>query len=155
MVGLIALYIFINRPQRVIVADAGPTRKLTAKEQKRKSFFTFSQSALCSNKGVMNTRNFIRVYVDGTCMEPRGIKDGAQVLVKPLDKKLDFNAQVKEEDVLLIHLHDKKVYRLRILQDTTDINSLVTYRYKDGVKHNSSRNHKHDDVVGVVKYIIS
>ncbi len=89
-------------------------------------------------------------------MEPRGIKDKSIVFVQPLSKKENFKKQVKAEDVLLIYLHDKGVFKLRILQNYDNEKQLITYRYKDdGTKHLSSRNHNPDDVKGVVKYVIA
>ena len=158
---LLSVYAFINRPQKVIVADAQLTYSSTSKEQKEKITYLPYQN-LCTPQGkVIYTLNYIRVLVNGTCMAPRGIMNGRQILVELLkeEQKLYFKKYVKTEDVLLIHLKDKDVYKLRILQnyEKNDKNDdeLITYRYlPNGDKHRSSRNHRPADVVGVVRYVL-
>lgn len=151
---LLIVYVLLNRPQKVIVADAGPTRELTAKEQrKHDSYSHYTTIRLQSGKS-LQSRDYICVKVDGKCMEPRGIKDESTVYVFPINKAENFKKQVRLEDVLLIYLKDKRVYKLRILQNYDNERQLITYRYSNnGEKHLSSRTHKPEDVVGVVKYI--
>ncbi len=151
---LLVVYVLLNRPQKIIVADAGPTRELTAKEQRKNDSYAHYSTIKLQPDKTLQTRDYIMVKVDGKCMEPRGIKDKCIVYVKPLDKNIYFKKQVKLEDVLLIYLHDKGVYKLRILQNYDNEKQLITYRYmNNGEKHISSRTHNPNDVVGVVKYI--
>ena len=154
---LLILYAFINRPQKIIVADAGPTQSLTSKEQKAKTQYLPYQIISTSHGKIIDTHKYYRVLVDGKCMEPRGIKDKSQILVEPLTKeqKKYFRKYVKLENVLLIYLKDKDVYKLRILQNYDSLEQLITYRYlSNGEKHRSSRNHRPEDVVGIVKYVM-
>lgn len=152
---LILVYLRLCYPQRVLVADAGPTKELTFWGQLVKNSFMPYQYARMSDDNIINTREYIRVLVDGKCMEPRGIMDKTHVLVQRIEKDIPFQQQIKIGDVLLIRLHDKWVYKLRILQNYDDVNELITYRYQNGEKHQSSRNHNHKDVIGVVKYLIN
>ena len=151
---LLCMYVFLFYPQRVYVADAGPTKELTAWQQLIKNYLMPYQYVQIAKGVYVNSRDYIRVLVDGKCMGPKGIKDKSQVLVEPLHKDEDFKSQVNLEDVLLIRLPDKKVYKLRILQEYTSDNKLVTYRYEKGEKHMSSRTHSTDDVIGVVRYAV-
>lgn len=143
------------KQQQVIVADAGPTLELTAQEQEEKSFSVNYRVSKMPNGDIVDTRDYIRVYVDGGCMENRGIPNKSQVLVYPLNNDVDFKKQVKIGDVLLIRLHDKGVHKLRILKNYDDPNQLITYRYENGHEHQSKRNHNPNDVMGVVKYIVN
>lgn len=151
---LLIAYFLLNRPQKVIVADAGPTKKLTDKEQRANDELRPYQFIRLGSGKNINSRDYMRVKVDGHCMEPRGIKDGCQVLVLPRNKNEQFKKQVKLGDILLIYLHDKKVYKLRILENYDNEKQLITFRYENGQKHRSQRNHNPDDVLGVVKYIL-
>ena len=154
---LFSLYVVVNRMQKVFTADAGPTHTLTSKEQKSRTIYLPYQTICTSHGKQINTRNYLRVKVDGKCMEPKGISDKSQILVEPLteNQRTYFKKYVRLEDVLLIHLKDKDVYKLRILQNYDNEKELITYRYlSSGEKHRSSRNHKPEDVVGVVRYII-
>ena len=156
-ITLLGIYTYLSRPQKVIVADAGPTRELTCEEQKGKSFYLPYQIIKTQQGMILNTHDYLRVKVDGKCMEPRGILDKSQILVEPLTKKQKeyFKKHVRLEDVLLIHLKDKDVYKLRILQNYDNEKELITYRYlSNGEKHRSSRNHRPEDIVGIVRYII-
>lgn len=154
---LLLLYALLNRPQRIIIADAGPTRELTGKEQNAKKTYTPYQIIYTPHGNLINTRHYLRIKVDGKCMEPRGILDKSQILVEPLTEtqRTYFKKYVRLEDVVLIHLKDKDVYKLRILQNYDNEKELITYRYlSNGEKHRSSRNHRPEDVVGIVRYII-
>ena len=154
IIVLIILNLY-NRYQRVYVADAGPTKELTALGQIVKNFFMPYQNARLEDGSLVNTHEFIRVLVDGKCMEPRGIMDKSHVLVQRIMCDKDFKEQVNIGDVLLLRLHDKKVYKLRILNNFDDINQLETYRYQNGRPHRSSRNHNPKDVIGIVRYIVN
>jgi len=151
---LLVAYFILNHPQKIIVADAGPTQELTDKEQRKNDILRPYQSIKLQSGTIINSRDYIRVKVDGHCMEPRGINDKSQVLVLPLNNKESFKKQVRQGDVLLIYLHDKKVYKLRILENYDNERQLITYRYENGQKHRSQRNHNPNDVIGVVKYIL-
>ena len=152
---LLAIYVFLNRPQKIILADAGSTRKLTGREQRKKdSFRPFQNISLQAGK-ILHSRDYICVKVDGSSIEPRGIKNNSIVYVLPLNRKEHFKKQVRAEDVLLIYLPDKNVYKLRILQNYDNKKRLITYRYnEDGKKHISSKSHHPDNVRGVVKYVM-
>jgi hypothetical protein len=154
-IALLGIYVLLNRPQKIILADAGSTHRLTGREQRQKdSFHPFRNISLQAGK-ILQSRDYICVKVDGNCMEPRGIKNNSIVYVLPLNKKEHFKKQVRAEDVLLIYLPDKNVYKLRILQNYDNKKQLITYRYdENGKKYISSRSHHPDNVRGVVKYVM-
>ena len=97
-----------------------------------------------------------RVIVHGHCMEPRGIMDCSQLWVKSINREKDFSLQVKHDDILLIYLSDKNIYKLRIFDKYLDNDRLLTYRYNPKTKErvDSSIPHKRESVVGVVKYAV-
>ena len=85
-------------------------------------------------------------------MKPKNIESGAQLLVKKIDRTKSMCDQIKQGDILLIHLSDNGVYKIRIF-DKYEGTDLVTYRYDDNMnRKNSSRNHKEASVLGIVKY---
>lgn len=105
----------------------------------------------------LDSRDFYRIEIHGTCMMPRGINDREHWLVKPINKKKDIKEQIQINDVLLLYLADQDEYKIREFRGYTGENSdlLDTYRYdNDGKDVKSSRPHSFDKVMGVVAYRI-
>ena len=105
---------------------------------------------------IMRTSDFIRIRITGSCMEPRNVLNGEEWLVLPIQKDKDIKSQIKVNDILLLYIQDKGIYKIRELRDILDDgNELVTGYYRlDGVKQKSSKNHSAEQVRGVVKYSI-
>ena len=80
----------------------------------------------------IDTSDMIRIVVKGNCMKPRNIESGAQLLVKKIDTTKAIDRQIKQGDILLIHLNDTGVYKIRIF-DKYEGADLVTYRYDDNM----------------------
>lgn len=153
-IALLGIYAYLMRPQKIIVAEAGPTVQVTHNYQESKRFNVPYEKIKLDNGETIDTRDFIRVYVDGKCMKSRRIKNGSQVLVEKIKNEEEFEKKVNPNDILLIYLKDKKIYKLRIFEKEKNEKELITYRYMNNSKHPSSKPHKKEDVVGVVKYII-
>lgn len=105
----------------------------------------------------IDSSDYVRIEIHGTCMTPRGICNNEHWLVKPIDKSSDIRDQIKTDDVLLLYLADKDEYKIREFRGYTgEKNDLLdTYRYSDdGGEVRSSCPHSFDKVVGVVTYKI-
>ena len=129
---LIAYYISNNKLKRleyVKCVEAGPTAKVSANDLHRLSFEDNYLNLKDNDGRPVNREHMIRVVVNGDCMHRRHIVNGTQLLVAPIDK-------IREMD----HMDDKYVYTF--------------YYNPDGSKHESSRPHAIDTVVGVVRYRI-
>lgn len=103
-----------------------------------------------------NTRSFHRIRINGTCMSPIDINHGDEWLAIKINPKKDLSSQIKHNDVLLIYLADTNRYKIRRVKKFIDEKTLDTYSFNpDGSEHQSSRPHKADSIMGVVKYRLS
>ena len=154
---ILAIYAFcsINGRDYVQAVEAGPTGKCDANLINKRSFVT-SPLRICDNEGhPLSTDGMIRVVVCGDCMTPRGIKDNMQLLVEKVNNKSLDQSSLKKDDIVMIHLKDKNLNKIRVFDHFDDNGRLATYRFdKSGVKINSSRPHSIDSVVGIVRYKI-
>lgn len=153
---VIATYAYCNivvgRRDYVQCVEAGPTKDTDAERLKECSFYDKRRVVRDSKGKEIDTSNMIRIVVKGNCMKPKNIESGAQLLVKKIDRTKSMCDQIKQGDILLIHLSDNGVYKIRIF-DKYEGTDLVTYRYDDNMnRKNSSRNHKEASVLGIVKY---
>lgn len=141
---------------KVIPIEAGSTKNITSESLNK--FVSSSRSMIIRlNSGeYIHSKDYIRIRIFGSCMKPRNIIKGEEWLVKPIDKNKDVWNQIKPEDVLLIHIKDKDIYKIREYVSPADDENLNTIWYEaDGGKHRSSRPHSIESIVGVVKYAIS
>lgn len=134
--------------------EAGPTADLTAKELERNSFYDRRRELKDADGHYIDRTNLERIVVKGGCMAHRGIPSGSQLLVDPIRNTEDFSRKVKEHDILMIYIADKKIYKIREL-DHVEASEAYTFCYNpDGSRHNSSKPHKIESVKGVVRYRI-
>ena len=154
---LAAYYISNNRLKRleyVRCVEAGPTAKVSASDLRRLSFEDNYLDLKDPDGNVLSRDGMIRVIVNGDCMHCRRIVNGTQLLVEPVDKSRSLKEQVKQGSILMIHIPDTDVDKIREL-DYMDDKYVYTFYYNpDGTKHHSSRPHSLDTVVGVVRYRI-
>ena len=141
------------RKETVIVAEAGKVSDMTEDYQP----YVYMNPIRMQNrrqKSSILPPDYQRVIVHGHCMEPRGIMDCSQVIVKNINHDKDFSLQVKHGDILLIYLEDKDIYKLRVFDKYIEKDQLLTYRFnpKTGERIDSSIPHKRDSVIGVVEY---
>lgn len=152
----VAIYAYINivsgKQEFVQCVEAGPTSTTDAKRLRELSFYDKHRIIKKPNGQEIDTSGMIRIVVKGNCMKPKGIESGTQLLVKKINKKDSVRKQIKEGDILLIHLMDNDLYKIRIF-DRYDGENLATYRYDDdGRRKDSTRNHKESSIIGIVKY---
>lgn len=156
LIVLIGIYAYCNiaynKQEFVQCVEAGPTAETNARRLKEKSFYDKHRVVINKSGREIDTSGMIRIVASGNCMKPKGIESGSQLLVKKVNRKSPINNQIKKGDILLIHLVDNGIYKIRIF-DRYDGTDLATYRYDDnGERKDSTRNHKETSVVGVVKY---
>lgn len=119
------------------------------------SYSASSRSVKLLNGKYINTRNYIRIKINGKCMTPRNILDGEEWLVEPLNNIEDKKSILKVKDVILLYIEDKGRYILREFEDYDIDGSLKTLRYNDDkTERHSSRNHQLNQVKGIVRYAI-
>lgn len=157
LLGVLLLYayssIVLGKDDYVRCVEAGPTSKTDARRLKKLSFYDWHRTVKDRAGNVVDTSNMIRVRVEGNCMRPRHIETGDQLLVKKIDRRRPLRDQIQEGNILLIHLADTKVDKIRIFDRYDEAGQLITYRYADdGTRQVSTRPHREESVVGVVKY---
>ena len=154
--AVIAAYAYVNRVvgrrDYVLCVEAGPMAQTDAQSLQAKSFYDYHRRVIGKNGKPVNTSGMIRVVVQGDCMEPRGIKTGDQLLVRKISHRKPLREQIKTGDILLIHLEDTGISKIRIFKEYDANGNLVTYRYEGEKERESSQPHKVNNVVGVVKY---
>lgn len=154
---LIAYYVSNNKLKRleyVKCVEAGPTAKVTANDLHRLSFED-NYLYLKDDEGhPVHRDRMIRVVVKGDCMHCRHIVNGTQLLVASIDKNRSLKEQIKHGSILMIHIPDTNVDKIREMDHMDDKNVYTFYYDPDGTKHKSSRPHAIDTVVGVVRYRI-
>ena len=134
--------------------EAGPTAEMTAKELARYSFYDRRRELKDQNGNLIDRTHLERVIVKGGCMTRRGIPNGAQLLVDPINNEVEFNQKVHPHDILMIYIADKDIYKIREL-DHIEGTEAHTFCYNpDGSRHDSSRSHQVNSVKGVVRYRI-
>lgn len=138
--------------EKVIVAEAG---KLSEMQADYVPFVYMNPIQLrAADNTILDTTNLIRVLVHGCCMVPVGIMDGNQLFVEKINKNKAFSLQVKHDDIMLIYIKDKNVYKLRVFDKFGNDENLVTFRYNQetGEIQYSSRPHTRESVIGIVRY---
>lgn len=134
----------------VIAVEAGPISSISSEWLKRQSFK--APKTLYKIDGeVIDSSQYIRLIVKGNCMSPRGIVDGTQLLALKVSKE-ELQDKLRQNDIVLIHLKDTDIYKIRIFDKYDDSGNLITYYYKNGEKHNSSKSHSLQDIQGIVKF---
>lgn len=102
----------------------------------------------------IRTSDYIRILIDGDCMTKRGVLRNEEWLVEPLTLSENDN-RIKPHDILLIHLADKHIYKIREFVGYDDNGDLNTLYYEEGNKVKpSSKPHSRESVCGVLRYSI-
>lgn len=163
--ALLSIFVFLIdiwimrrvKKEQVIVAEAGKISEMRKAYQPYVYMNPISIS-MFNKKGLKKAipADLQRVIVHGHCMEPRGIMDCSQLYVQNIANDKDFSLQVKHDDILLIYLPDKNIYKLRVFDKYLDQDLLLTYRYnpQTGDRIDSSKPHNRKNVVGVVKFTL-
>ena len=152
---VLAFYAYSNlvlRKDYVMGVEAGTTKGVTAEELKRASF-SVRHKVLRDRRGnVIPADSIIRMVVEGNCMRPFHINNGDRMIAVKIDKNRPFEDQIRQNDVLLIHLEDNGINKIRAFEGY-DGENLRTFWFEDnGTKHPSSRVHTRESVLGVVRY---
>lgn len=162
---LIAVFVFalfflwllnrmVNGPECIEGVDAGPASNVNPQDLvDHRSFEPMGVYRTPDGK-ILTSERYRRVAVVGSCMEPRGIKQGDKLLV---EKRRDGEQlQINQGDILLIYLKDRGFYKIRAYEgETEDGTAYNTYYYDDnGQKKDSSQPHKKESVEGIVRYVL-
>lgn len=156
---VLGFYAFCNlkfkKRDYVMCVEAGSTQKATAADLERQSFYVRRKILRDRHGNVLDPQKVLRIKVSGNCMKPYNISSGDEMLVELIDHSKPIDGQIKEKDVLLIHLRDSGINKIRAFKRFADDGTLETYWFEsDGSVHRSSKNHTKDSLVGVVKYRI-
>lgn len=153
---VLALYAYSSIQGRDVVkgVEAGPIDKYDAELIRRRSFVASPLKICDENGNPLSTKGMIRVVVCGNCMKPKGISDNTQLLVERIEQAA-LKSKLKKDDIVMIHLNDKKIDKIRVFDHFDDHDQLVTYCFDDmGKRVKSSHPHSQNSVVGVVRYKI-
>lgn len=132
--------------------EAGPVGECDPKVVRERSFRARPIEVRDEKGSLIDTSNMIRVVVCGDCMSHRNIPNNSQLLVKKIDKTKPLEEQIKHDDIVMIHLKDQNLDKIRIFDKFDEYHQLLTYRYSGDVRVNSSFPHTKESVLGVVKY---
>ena len=132
--------------------EAGPVGKCDPKVVRERSFRARPIEVRDEKGSLIDTSDMIRVVVCGDCMSHRNIPNNSQLLVKKIDKTKPLEEQIKHDDIVMIHLKDQHLDKIRIFDKFDEYHQLLTYRYSGDVRVNSSFPHTKESVLGVVKY---
>ncbi len=153
-IAIVVLLLFnslINRAECIECVDAGPSKEVNINELNKGCRVAPMGVFRTPDNKVVTSSQFRRVSVKGNCMKPRGIHSGQELLVE----KMRDDLSVHPNDILLIYLDDKKIFKLRVLESITPEGDYNTYYFDDeGKTKASTKPHKPESVKGVVRYII-
>lgn len=158
---VIAFYGYCNislKREYIQSVEAGGLDETTQEEQRQLSYYAPYRMMKDVNGRTIDGQNTMKIKVKGRCMEPLNIKTGDILLVKKFDKNEDLSTKIRQGDILLIYLSDKKIYKIRAFDGYRDAEKslLNTYRFDDNrQKKDSSKPHKREDIVGRVEYNLS
>ena len=155
LITVLAFYAYVRMSMKEFIqcVEAGPTAKTSARFLKEMSFRDRRKTVIDKDGKIIDTSNMLRVVVQGDCMKPRHISTGDQLLVRKIDKHKLLRDQIKKDDILMIHLKDTGITKIRIFDHYDGEGKLVTYRYlEDESRKDSTRPHNEKDVVGIVKF---
>lgn len=115
-----------------------------------------SKSVRLPNGRYINTKDFIRIRINGNCMKPREILNGEEWLVEKWDNNTkSLNCNLHPRDIMLLYIEDKHSYIIRELVSIKEDNRLKTKRYNDDGSDRFSKNdHRLEQVQGIVRYAI-
>ena len=146
----------INAPEWIECVDAGPVSSVDPQELHSRVKFEPMGIFRTEDGKLLTSADYQRITVSGNCMGPREeIRSGQDLLVEKIKDGRDLS--LKKGDILLIHVPDKNIYKIRAYEKKTDKDPNVyeTYYYDEaGNKVPSSKPHKKDYVQGVVRYIL-
>ena len=158
-VGTLLLYALfnklINAPERIECVDAGPVASVDPQDLHSRVKFEPMGIFRTEDGKLLTSADYQRITVSGNCMGPKGIRSGQDLLVEKIKGGRDLS--LKKGDILLIHVPDKDIYKIRAYEKKTDKDPNVyeTYYYDEARKKVlSSKPHKKDYVQGVVRYIL-
>ena len=87
-------------------------------------------------------------------MRPFGIVSGDELLVRKIGKDINLDGKISKNDILLIYLSDKKMYKIRAF-DHFEGSALQTFRFLDnGNKKDSRKLHSRESIIGKVEFKI-
>ena len=151
----LGFYAFCNlklRKDHVIGVEAGTTKGVTADELGRLSYYRKHKIVKTRHGEIINPNSIIRIVVEGNCMKPLNINSGDEMIAIKIDKKRPLAEQIKTNDVLLIHLEDTGINKIRAF-NKFEGKDLVTFWYEeDGKEHLSSKKHSPKSILGIVRY---
>lgn len=154
---VVAFYAYCNmglKRDYVICVEAGDSEEANPQELNNASYYVPHRIIRDKNGRIINTSNMLRIKVSGNCMRPYGIESGDELLVKKIGKDECLDNVIQQNDILLIYLSDKRMYKIRAF-DRFEEGSLKTFRFLDNCERKDSRKlHTRESVVGKVEYKI-
>ena len=152
---VLGFYAFANlklRKDFVMGVEAGTTKGVTADELRRASYSVKHRVVKDRKGNVINPDSIIRIVVEGNCMRPLRINSGDEMIAIKIDNKRPLDEQIKPNDVLLIHLADKGIKKIRAFEAFEGRNLKTFWFEEDGQKHPSSKVHTPESILGIVRY---
>ena len=155
--SVVAFYAYCNMGLKrdfVICVEAGDSEEANPCELRKASYYAAHRIIRDKGGRIVNTSDTIRIKVSGNCMRPFGIVSGDELLVRKIGKDINLDGKISKNDILLIYLSDKKMYKIRAF-DHFEGSALQTFRFLDnGNKKDSRKLHSRESIIGKVEFKI-
>lgn len=135
--------------------EAGPVEGIDSNDLAQRSYFD-RQIVIRDERGQeLNHDNYSRLIVKGACMTERKIYDGDTIIAEIIDNsRRDYiKKELQPDNIVWLHIEDTGMDKIRVFQEWKG-DDMITYYYKNGVKHPSSSNHNIEQIRGIVRYKI-
>lgn len=143
----------INQPERIVCVDAGPVANVNPQVLLEKTKFEPMGVFRTPDGRLLTSEHYQRITVCGTCMVPKGIQSGQTLIVEKI--KEGQQQAIKQEDILLIYVPDKQIYKIRVCAGEEADDRYATYYFDESEQRKDSSNpHRKQDVKGIVRYIL-
>lgn len=154
IVFALIIYGMGKKTDYVACVEAGDTNCVNSDDLKVMSHREKHQVVLDEQGHLVPQKDYIKVVVKGNCLEPKGIVNGSELLVYKFKNDSEKN-DIKEGDILMIHLKSKGIDKIRVFEKMREDGLMDTYRFDANKnKKMSSRPHDLNSVVGKVKYLL-
>ena len=157
LAALLVSYYFAKqkntKSEFVQCVEAGPVEGIDSRELAQRSYYDRQVVIRDSRGQELNPGKYSRLLVKGSCMTPRKIYDGDTIVAEKIDetRRNTIQKELLPDNIVWLHISDTGMDKIRVFQEWKG-DEMVTYYYKNGIKHPSSSNHSIDQLRGIVRY---
>ena len=158
-IGAMFIALMTSRSRtKLIKAHAGGIRNASGGDSHISYSKMLEKIVDIDKKKVLSLKKYTPVEVEGNCLASIGIEDG-DILISEKIKIEKLKEILNPFDIILIKVSkddDKEIYKIRIVEEVLDDNEIKTFYFEERVnityKRYSSKNHKFNQVQGIILY---